>query len=467
MNQKKSSPQVFFIFGNQSFEIETEVNNIVNDTLNEEEQKHSLFSFKTSDFFSQDRKSSQKALNEFRSTCETISFFSSKTVIILHDVQNIPSKKSPLETLENHLRKINLVKVSTEPDADWFDADSLSEQMDTHHHITGWQLIRDIECYKNKTFFFDVIPEFRNRLIHRKKGTGQDTIELTEFLKNKIKGTLLFERPSTEAPLNLADNTKPTELIKRCVQSPPSQIVLIITAHIKNIREVKKEIGNHLQKYAKVIKKTIAYDNFRPVPWIIKQAKSKNLIIDTSTADLLIEIAGTEFFVLDMELEKLSILFPAGTEITEKALFSSVSHSRRFTIFRAAEFLQRKELRGALECIEQVVGENPADAIGLFSLIVFQFRRMLKISWLMDSGLVEKRISDKLKLNPWAAKQTIKHVRNFTTSELENIVVYLAKLDLQVKYAAKDALIILENICFQICPGALITKGHLDRKWCP
>ena len=467
MGNNQPSHRVFFIFGNQSFEIDCEVQNVVNSFLSKEEQTHSLFTFRVRDFFDSDKNRSAKIIGNFRSTCETVSFFPSDKVIVLHDIQAIPSKKTPVDSLKKTLKEIHLVKTSPDLDAEWFDADSLAEQLETHHHITGMHIVREIECYANKTYFLDLVPEYRNRLVYRKKGTGRQAVEIAEFLRSKIKRNLLFERPANETPIRFGDNARGIALIKGCIESSPHRVVFIVTANIRNIREVNSELANVLQKKAKIIKKTVSYDDFRPISWIITQARSKGVIIDAPTADLLIEIAGTNFSVLNMELEKLSILFPAGSEITPKLLMENISYSRRFTIFRAAEFLLRKDLRNTLECIEQIIGESTSDAIALYALIVSGFRRILRMAWLMEAGYTDKSIIDRLKLNPWAAKQSIKHIRNFTTQELENIVVHLAKLDLQVKYAAKDVLILLENICFQVCQGTLVSQNHLDRSWCP
>ena len=467
MEENRFSKRVYFLFGNQPFEIEEEVTKIVNRLLSEEERTLSLFSYRTGDFFSQDKRGSSKLANDFRLTCETVSYFSCNRVIVLRDIQTIPSKKPPTASLEKTLQEVSLVKTSPNADADWFDADSLAQRLETHHHMTGMHIVREIECYANGTYFLDLVPEYRNRLVYRKKGKGQQAVEIAEFLRSKTKKNLLFERPLGETPVRFANNAEIVALIKRCIASPPKRTFFIVTANIKNIKEVNRELVKLLTDKAKTIKKTISYDDFRPVSWIVTQARNRNLTIDAPTADLLIEIAGTDFSILNMELDKLSILFPAGSEITPKLLMENAGHSKRFTIFRAAEFLLKRDLRNALQCIEQIVGENAADAIGLYALIVSQFRRVLKIAWLMEAGYGDRPIIDRLKLNPWVARQSIKHIRNFTVRELENIVVHLAKLDLQVKYAAKDVLIVLENICFQICRGDLTAKTYLDRSWCP
>ena len=467
MNENLSVPQIHFIFGNQTFEIEAETKKIADTIVTKEEQSHSLFSFRTSDFFDQDRSKSSKVIGNFQSSCEIVSFFSSNTVIVLNDIQAIPSRKSPAAGIEKSLKGINLVKMAPDIDADWFDADSLTEQLETHHHITGRHIVREIECYANQTYFLDLVPEYRHRLVYRKKGKGQEAVEIAEFFKSKIKKRLLFERPVDDLPTPFASGSKAIDVIKRCIESPPRTVYLIVTANIKKMGEVNREVADLLQKKARVVQKTIANDSFRPLSWVMTQAQGKNLMMNAPTADLLMEVAGTDLAVLNMELDKLSILLPAGSTITPELLIKNICHSKRFTIFRAAEFLLKKDLRRALECVEQIVGENVSSVVSLFSLIVSQFRRVLKMAWLLEAGFEERRIAGKMKLHPWVAKQSIGHLRNFTTQELENIVVHLAKLDLQVKYAAKDAPIILENACFQICQGSFASKDYLDRSWCP
>ena len=178
-------------------------------------------------------------------------------------------------------------------------------------------------------------------------------------------------------------------------------------------------------------------------------------------------MAGTEFSVLNMELEKLSILFPPNSKISTEDLLSNTSHSKRFNIFRITNYLVQKNLKSTLESLELILKFHPADSVSVFGLISTHFRRLLKIAWMQEKGDIEKNIILNLKINQWVAKQTIKHTRNFTLKELENIVVFLSKSDLQIKYNVKDALIILENICFQICQGGFVDNQYISRQWVP
>ncbi len=105
--------------------------------------------------------------------------------------------------------------------------------------------------------------------------------------------------------------------------------------------------------------------------------------------------------------------------------------------------------------------------MNIFPIIVSQFRKILKISWMTNQGMPEKAIIDHLKLNPWIGKQLIKNTENFTQRELENLVVYLAKSDLILKYSAKEASTLLENICFLICQSKFRQIESIKSHWLP
>jgi len=199
----------------------------------------------------------------------------------------------------------------------------------------------------------------------------------------------------------------------------------------------------------------------------MERARRKGLVIDRTSADLLIEIAGSDYSILNMELEKLSVLIPPNQAATPEVLLKSVSQSKNYTVFRITDFLVKKDLKNSLECMGMLLEGHSSDYVSIFSIIAAQFRRILKISWMQQQDIPEKTIIEKIGINQWIAKQLIKQMRNFTTTELENLVVYLSKCDIQLKYSSKDALTLLENICFLICQNEFQKTKFIKKHWLP
>lgn len=459
--------QIYFLYGNQPLEIKEMVAELTSSLLPEADHQHAVFSFDVTDFMAHEREKARNQLRDFQSTCQTVSFFSPEIVVRLSNLQKIPTKKSPVDAIQKTLKEINLVKKEVDGAEVWFDSDSVVDRTETRFRITGSQIAEEIVSCGGGKFFLKLDSHWEKQLIYRQKGKGIEAIDIKPFLNERFKQKLVFAPPEGISQGQETNASGIISILKSYIENPPLKVTFILSADIRNTREINKEIYQALQKNAKEIKGTIAYDSFRPVSWVIQRAAKKQLVMDNESADLLVEIAGTDFSVLDMELDKLSLLFPAGTQVQPESLMKSASQSKRFTIFRIADFLVQKNLHKALESLEMVLKDHPGESIAIFGLIASQFRRMLKIAWMTEQGLSEKSIVSQLKINPWVAKQAVRHSRSFTRLELENIVVHLAKTDLQIKFFAKDALTIMENICFQICQGVFSEKQHIDRQWLP
>ena len=459
--------QSYFLFGNQPLEIKEMVDELTTSLIPKSDQEYAVFSFDAADLFSREREKAKKQLSEFQNTCQTVSFFAPKIVVQVNNLQKIPLKKSPTDAIEAGLKEINLVKMVIDEESVWFDVDSSVDRVETRHHVTGTQVVEEVVHCGGSTFYLKIDPSWTNRLIYRQKGKAKETLLFKAFLNERLKGNLVFDLPDGEFSGSQAGTSMVVTLLKSYLVSPPEQVVFIYTANIRQPREINTEIYQLLKKHTKEIKCTVAYDNFRPVAWVVERAKKKQIRLNAETADLLIEIAGTDFSVLNMELDKLRLQFPSDKQVVPEDLLKGTSHSKRFSIFRIADFLVQKDLRKALESLEMILKDHPSESIAIFGLIASQFRRMLKIAWMLDSGLSESVVVSKLKINQWVAKQAVKHTRNFTLNELENIVVQLAKIDLQVKFFAKDALTIMGNICFQICQGVFADKRYIDSHWLP
>jgi DNA polymerase III delta subunit len=448
--------QVYFIYGNQPLELKEMVSELTGGLLPKSDLQHAVFSFDVADFIAHEREKAKSQFQDFQNTCQTVSFFSAEIVVQLRNLQKIPTRKSPVDGIRNSLKEISLVKREIDGAEVWFDADSLVERTETRHHITGAQIVEEIVSCGGGVFFLGLESRWRERLVYRQTGKGSDAIELKLFLSDRIKEKLVFELPENVTPVQDAPVSGIVPVLKSYIEKPPSNVTLIFTADIRNTREINAEIYKALQKNAKELKGTV-----------VQRAAKKQIKMDSESADLLIEISGTDFSALDKELDKLSLLFPPGTAVQPDSLMKSASHSKRFTIFRIGDFLVQKNLSKALESLEVILKDHPGESIAVFGLIASQFRRLLKISWLQEQGVAEKSIISQLKINPWVAKQAIKHTRRYSRLELENIVVHLAKTDLQIKFFAKDALTILENICFQICRGLFADKMYIERQWVP
>lgn len=457
---------VHFIYGNQTFEIDEEVTRLIQATFGEEIIKEAIYHFDVADFFSRDSSENRKLLDQFQNTCETVSFFAPTIFVHLKNLQKLRPPKQNIERITEDLEQIHLVRAELDGQMVWFDADTLVEKQDTRHHIIGKQIVSQLTVIDKNTLYMELDPSWQERTIYQRSGDEAEAVDIRNFLRTKLKKEIMLSHEFGSPSVQSANTNELYALITYYLHHPPSQVELVMSANIRKTSEIDSKLFDLLSRNAHLIKKTVSYDDFRPLRWIVDRARSKGLEIDSTSADLLIEIAGNEFAVLDSELEKLAVLYGENAALKPEDLIRGVSHSKSFTIFRIADYLSKKDLKNSLECLEQLLGTHSVEPVNIFGLIASQFRRLLKIVWLQNQAMPEKQIVSTLKLNAWIARQLIQQIESFTERELENIVIHLAKCDIALKYS-KDARIVLKNMCYLICMNEFRSQRYLERKWLP
>ncbi|MDH5560951.1 MAG: DNA polymerase III subunit delta [Deltaproteobacteria bacterium] len=459
--------QSYFLYGNQILELEEKTKAIIESIQKEGDDPVSVLRFNSNDFTKDDPHKANSLIVDLKNTCETVSFFPVKNIIVIKDIQDMVSRKSPQQALEKQLSDIRLIRTQKEDQFYWIDQDSLTDRVDTHQQITAKQIVEEIYPLEGSLTYLKLVSTWEKRMIYIQKQNEMEAIEVEDFLIKKVKKNLVFHIPKNHPPLEKAKDSTFTELIKQYLVSPPEQVFIILTANIKSPKEINQSLYQLIQKHAQEIKTLVSNDNFKPVPWVIERAKEKKLNFDRTSAEVLIELAGSDLFILNEEINKLSILLPDDQAVTPELLLDSTSHSKRFSIFRIAEFLTQRDLKNTLEYLEEMLGHHILDPLPIFGMISSQFRKLLKIACLLNGGHLEKDILNRLKLNHYFGKIAIGQARTFSLKELENIVVQITRQDLMIKYHSKDALIILENLCFQICQGNLGKQNFLKRHWLP
>lgn len=456
--------EVYLIFGNQQLEIEEEFNRLTT-TLLPESREEAIFTFDVEDFFSKDQNQNRKLIDQFKNTCQTVSFFSPVILIHLKNLQKLVVKNKHQDPITKRLEKIVLVKKEYDNELVWFDADSLMNPPQTHFRISGKQIVRQAIKSTEDTLVFTLENDWQNRNVMIQKENIVHTLTTKEFFIQKLSANIVYKDQETTLHSPLIESSDFITLLCQLVESPPPQVKLVLSANIKNTRELDQKIFSLIKKNAVQIKKSILYDDSRPVSWVIERAQKKQLKIDTMMAGLLIEMAGSDFNTLDMELEKLSIVASNANPLTPEIILKSVSHSKNYTVFKITDSLTRKNLGDSLNSVESLLENNSTDFNSIFSLVSAHFRKLLRISWLAAQDLPEKHIINQLDLNPWVAGQLLKQIKNFTTKELEHTVVFLAKSDIQLKYSAKDAKPVLENLCYLICSHDFRNSKPIKNHW--
>ena len=188
--------------------------------------------------------------------------------------------------------------------------------------------------------------------------------------------------------------------------------------------------------------------------WITTQLQQNNLNHETKIVQTLLELCGANKARITQEITKLKLLEqPLTTANIHKMVEMSeipvivflegiMSKNKPFLQKNLAIFFQEQ----SIEKMQK-----------LFALFCLEFRRILKIKWLASSGHPHKTTTY-LKAPNWLINKSIQKAKLFTTKEVENILLFLQKNDLAIKYAGKNASVLLQQFCLQVVGGSFCSS---------
>ncbi len=185
--------------------------------------------------------------------------------------------------------------------------------------------------------------------------------------------------------------------------------------------------------------------------WIVKKIKyidsEKN--ISPKAIQKLIAYTGGNIFFLNNEIKKL-VNFSDDPEINEIAVESLVRSILDSNIFATIDAVGENNKQKALELLENHL-ENGDDPFYLFSMLVYQFRNLIKVSGLQKIGVNnEYEIAKLAKMHPFVVKKSLSQIRNLPFLKLKKIYAKLSGLDQKIKTGKIDIKLALQKFLVEV-----------------
>ncbi len=172
--------------------------------------------------------------------------------------------------------------------------------------------------------------------------------------------------------------------------------------------------------------------------WVENKCKSRNSRLTRDAKELLICCVGSDLWRMSNEIEKL-ITFKPEEEITSQDVELLVSSQIDLNIFETIDALARGVRAKALELIWEYLGRG-TDPSYLFSMILWQFRNLIKVS----------SCTKGTGLHPFVVKKSTFLARRFTQEKLKNIYEYLLDMDLAIKTGRIEPRVALDLLVMEI-----------------
>lgn len=176
--------------------------------------------------------------------------------------------------------------------------------------------------------------------------------------------------------------------------------------------------------------------------WVQGEVARLGGTIDADALPLLISASGSDLWRLSAELAKL-VCYDA--HISKKSAAFFITQADHGEIFSGIAALARKDAKTALLHFAALIkdGEN---WMRIFTMIVFQFRSMIKVKSLLDAGYSGPALQKRAGMHSFALAKTITCARQYTLEELQRIYARLWETDVALKTGGISFEAVVENM---------------------
>lgn len=206
--------------------------------------------------------------------------------------------------------------------------------------------------------------------------------------------------------------------------------------------DVRTKLYKALKKF-KFVEEFKNFSNADLTTWLIKQASIKKKKLGPENANILIAYAGNDLWLLSQEIEKLTHF--SSNEITADDIKNIVVSKIDENIFSFIDALGQQNRALALKLLEEKLNSG-VNAQFLLSMIVRQYRLLIKAKALSKQANYSGALAQALKLPAWLADKTYQQSQLYTMDQLKKIYAELLDLDQKLKSTSTSELLLFAKI---------------------
>ena len=231
-----------------------------------------------------------------------------------------------------------------------------------------------------------------------------------------------------------AQNLKNTEALEKYLKQPSTTTVLVICHKNGKIDGRKREYVKAIQQAGILFESQKLRE--RDLPAFIENfVKQKNASIDPKSTQLIAEAIGADLSRLVSELEKVLLGLPEGDKrITPQVVEDRIGVSKDFNGFELRDAIVNRNVFKANQIINYFDKNPKAGNIYSFLPMLFNYFQNLMIAFYSPNKGSQEAVASWLELrSPWAAKDYMTGMRNFTAMKTMQIISKLREIDAKSK----------------------------------
>lgn len=261
-------------------------------------------------------------------------------------------------------------------------------------------------------------------LAERRFVVVKDIEHLSQAAKDSIASYV--KNPSRNTILLLMSELGPREFDLRRKEAFFSAVLEY--SEVRNFEYVK---GERLNKY------------------LIETAASHKKVISADAMNLLVEKLGNDLGNLNSALEGLVSYTGERRRIERSDVEALVGRSVEESVFNLTGAICRRQTAQAVSILSELLREATAPE-NIIGAIGAEFRRIMKVKYLVAKGRSQWQIQGELRIGPQAASQAVAVAGRMKLTDIKKALNYLLSADRDLKNREIDKRIVLETLVVQL-----------------
>lgn len=212
--------------------------------------------------------------------------------------------------------------------------------------------------------------------------------------------------------------------------SPAPYTILVFIAPYEKLDE-RKKITKLLKKHSTVLEaKKLKEHDIKG--WIKQRVSQAGVQIEDQAISRVIELAGTNLFMLAGEIDKLALYAYETSLITADMVNDLTARSIEQNVFDLIDRAVHNRIDEALRLYYDLLKQKE-EPLKILALLAGQFRLIYQVKNLSGKGYGQQQIASQLKVHPFRVKLAGSHAQAFSNDQLSSIMMSLAESDLEMK----------------------------------
>ena len=231
-----------------------------------------------------------------------------------------------------------------------------------------------------------------------------------------------------------AQNIKQTDALEKYMKQPLASTVLVLCHKNGKIDGRKREYVKAIQQAGVLFESAKLRERELPA-FIENYLKRKQASIDPKSTQLIADAIGADLSRLTSELDKVLLSLPEqDRRVTPQVVEDQIGVSKDFNGFELRDAIVNRNIFKANQIINYFDKNPKAGSIYSFLPMLFNYFQNLMIAYYCPKRQSQEAVAQWLELrSPWAAKDYMTGMRNYTGMKTMQIISKMREIDAKSK----------------------------------